>query len=194
MKKSVSIVIAILLTLAAIFTVSVAAFAAEIVPGKIETTKAAEAPAIAAPTTTAAPVTVTTTANARENFQKEYVSKVEAEASSKKAEEEASKKIAELSSQVAALTTKSATTLPNSTEEDNAPVVTNAPGQTAIYDEPDTSAAAGNNGAAKSGGKKAAAVSTRVPNTGSNAAVPAFAVLALIAGTVAVVKTKKSEV
>ena len=192
MKKSVSIVIAIMLTLAAIFTVSVAAFAAEIAPAKEETPKSAETPAIAAPTT-AAPVTAApTTADARANFAKDYASKVAEESSSKKAAEDASKAVEELSKQVAALTTKSATTLPNSTVEDNAEIVTAAPGQTAIYDEPETAAAAKT--PAKGGAKKAAAVSTRVPNTGSSAVVPAFAVLALLAGTVAVVKTKKSEI
>ena len=193
MKKSVSIVIAIMLTLAAIFTVSVAAFAAEIAPAKEETPKSAETPAIPVPTTTAAPVTAApTTADARANFAKDYASKVAEESSSKKAAEDASKAVEELSKQVAALTTKSATTLPNSTVEDNAEIVTAAPGQTAIYDEPETAAAAKT--PAKGGAKKAAAVNTRVPNTGSSAVVPAFAVLALLAGTVAVVKTKKSEV
>lgn len=188
MKKTLSIVIAVMLTLAAIFTLSIAAFAAEVAVDKEDTPKSAETPAIAPPTT-AAPVTAApTTADARANFQKEYASKAAEEASSKKAAEAASKAVEELSKQVASLTTKA--TLVNKTEEDNAPIVTNAPGQTAIYDEPETAAA----GKTPTKAATKAAVSTRVPNTGSSAIVPAFAVLALLAGTVAVVKTKKSEV
>ena len=58
-------------------------------------------------------------------------------------------------------------------------VVTNAEGVTSIDDGPETTT------------KKPANVDNVIPDTGSNVVVPAVALLVLAAGTVAVVKTKK---
>ena len=63
----------------------------------------------------------------------------------------------------------------------NTNIVTNAPGQTAIDDGPETTA------------KKAAPVVNNNPSTGSSIIAPAIAFLALTAGVAAVVKTKKDE-
>ena len=93
--------------------------------------------------------------------------------------------IADLSSAVDKL---GSTTRPNKPTEDNGDVVTNPSGVTAVDDSGDNTTKA-----AVSSTRKAAPVSGRVPNTGSSIAVPAIAVLALVAGTVAVVKTKKNE-
>ena len=193
MKKSVSVVIAILLTLAAVLTVSVAAFAAEISP-ETATTKAAEVtvPTVVATTPTTAAAKPATTLDPRRADEATSASIKADNEAAEKAAKEASSRLAEIQKQIENMSTKPATTLPNSTKLDDAEVVPLADGQTAIYDGPETTAKGAGSGAKTT--KKAAAVSTRVPNTGSSAIVPAFAVLALIAGTVAVVKTKKNEI
>lgn len=70
-----------------------------------------------------------------------------------------------------------------------APIETLAPGQTAI-DDGDTTAAATN---APATTRRPANVDNTIPGTGSSVIVPAIALLALAAGTVAVVKTKKED-
>lgn len=66
------------------------------------------------------------------------------------------------------------------------PVVTRAPGQTVIDDSDETTKAPATT-------KKPAKVESNIPSTGSAVVVPAIALLALAAGTVAVVKTKKED-
>ena len=152
MKKTVSLVLALMLALVAVFSLSMMAFAdgEDGAAADTATTSTTAAPSEtrgdqrqegeATTTTTTKPAT--TTANILDK-----------------------------------LTTT--TTLPNSAKEDDAEIVTNAPGQTAIVDEPANTT------------RKAASTDTYVPNTGSSVVLSAVAVLAVMAGTVAVVKTKK---
>ena len=168
MKKTASIIIAVIIALTAICTVSVMAFAKTIEVTEAPTTTAAAA-ATSASTTKADPTNAKNTTTT-------------AAASSSKS---AAELIADLSSAVDKITT----TLPNKVTEDNGDVVTNPSGVTAVDDSGDATTKA----AVSSTKKAAAPVSSRVPNTGSSVAVPAIAVLALLAGTVAVVKTKKNE-
>lgn len=66
-------------------------------------------------------------------------------------------------------------------------VVTRAPGETVIDEGDETTKAA------PATTKKPAKVESNIPSTGSAVVVPAIALLALAAGTVAVVKTKKED-
>lgn len=133
MKKTVSVVLALVLAFVALFTVCTVAFAVEHEDERDVTTAAPVTTTAAPVTTTAAPVTTTTPP-----------------------------------------TTKT----PDVTVADDDPIVTNPQGVTAIVDDPVTT-------------KKASKVTSSIPSTGNAAFVPAVAVLALLAGTVAVVKTKK---
>lgn len=153
MKKTVSLVLALMLALVAVFSLSMMAFAdgEDGAAADTATTSTTAAPTEtrvdqrqegeATTTTTTKPTT--TTANILDK-----------------------------------LTTPA--TLPSSPKDDDAPIHTNAPGQTAIFDEP-----------ANTTTHKAASTDTYVPNTGSSVVLSAVAVLAVMAGTVAVVKTKK---
>ena len=84
----------------------------------------------------------------------------------------------------AAGTTAAGTTAAGTTGTTLAPdvTVTLAPGQTS-YEGQDTATTT----------KKPAAVDNTIPSTGSGVVVPAIALLALAAGTVAVIKTKKED-
>lgn len=153
MKKTVSLLLAVLFAAIAICTMAIGVFAAE--DGKAlaanddpanpyaagATTKA---PATAAPTT-AAPTAAPTTA-------------------------------APTAAPTTAVATLPASTLAPDIEK------TNAPGQTAIDDGPETKAP-----------KAPAKVISDNPSTGSSIAAPAVALLALAAGVTVVVKTKKDE-
>ncbi len=171
MKKTTSLIIAVVIALTAICTVSVMAFA--------KTVEITEAPATSA--SAAADSTSSTKAPATTDPQNAKNTTATTKAASTKSPADI---IADLSSAVDKL---GSTTLPNKPTEDNGDVVTNPSGVTAVDDSGDTTKAA------VSSTRKAAPVSGRVPNTGSSIAVPAIAVLALLAGTVAVVKTKKNE-
>ncbi len=168
MKKTFSMLLAVIMAAIAVCTFSVVGFADENddpVDGFVTeaTTKAAEV------ATTAAATTPATTAAA-----------TEAPATTAAATTEAPSETAPLF------------TLPEipSNLEDilaSAPIVTLAPGQTAVIED-DTTAAT----KAPSTTKKPAKVDSAIPGTGSSI-VPAIALLALAAGTVAVVKTKKED-
>ena len=140
MKKSITLVLALMVALTAIFSLSVLAFA--------DGSDAPAEPTTAA--TTAAPTTKSAADSGDSILNK--------------------------------LTTT--TKLPDQTKEDTDDVVT---GPSAVVDDPTeaTKAASGDET------KAPAKVVSSIPNTGSSMAVPAIAVLALVAGTVAVVKTKK---
>ena len=171
MKKTTSLIIAVVIALTAICAVSVMAFAKTV--EVTEPTSASTAAPSSSATTKAAPTTDPQNAKNTTSTTKAASSKSPAEI------------IADLSSAVDKL---GSTTLPNKPTEDNGDVVTNPSGVTAVDDSGDNTTKA-----AVSSTRKAAPVSGRVPNTGSSIAVPAIAVLALMAGTVAVVKTKKNE-
>ena len=170
MKKTTSLIIAVVIALTAICTVSVMAFA--------KTVEITEAPT----TSAAADSTSSTKAPATTDPQNAKNTTATTKAASTKSPADI---IADLSSAVDKL---GSTTLPNKPTEDSGDVVTNPSGVTAVDDSGDNTTKA-----AVSSTRKAAPVSGRVPNTGSSIAVPAIAVLALVAGTVAVVKTKKNE-
>ena len=140
MKKSITLVLALMVALTAIFSLSVLAFADD--------------SAAPAEPTTAATTVADTTKSAADSGD----------------------------SILNKLTTT--TKLPDQTKEDTDDVVT---GPSAVVDDPTeaTKAASGDET------KAPAKVVSSIPNTGSSMAVPAIAVLALVAGTVAVVKTKK---
>lgn len=80
-----------------------------------------------------------------------------------------------------AASTVSTTKLQNNSESDTASVVSNT----------GTTINANNITVGSTSARSTAAVVSNVPHTGSSIAVPAVAVLALLCGTVAVVKTKK---
>lgn len=175
MKKTATVIISAILALMMVCTISVIGFAKVFDESTTAPTTKATDTTKAADTTKATPTT--DPQNAKNT-------------TTKKAEESTTKKSAEdlikdLSSAVDKL---GSTTLPNSVTEDNADVVTNPSGVTAVQDDD-----AGTTKAAVSSTRKAAAVSSRVPNTGSSVVAPVVALLALAAGTVAVVKTKKNE-
>ena len=167
MKKTTSLIIAVVIALTAICTVSVMAFAKTVEITEASTTSAA------------ADSTSSTKAPATTDPQNAKNTTATTKAASTKSPADI---IADLSSAVDKL---GSTTLPNKPTEDNGDVVTNPSGVTAVDDSGDTTKAAVSS--------TRAPVSGRVPNTGSSIAVPAIAVLALLAGTVAVVKTKKNE-
>lgn len=183
MKKSLSLVLAVIFALAAIFAVSTMVFAGGADAGADSSadTPAADAPKADTPAADAPKETekvVTRPANDRDTTKA---------ADTTKATEPASVNgLSQLESLVSKLDSSTNTTIPNSAKDDDAPVVTNPAGQTAFVND-DTSAAAANTT------KAPAVVSTYVPKTGSTAAVPAIAILALLAGTAAVVAVKKND-
>lgn len=156
MKKTISLVLAVLFAAIAVCTFAISAFAApeastttttraadnDDVPGPTEPTTAA--PTTAAPTTTTAAATTTTTASDK--------------------------------------TTTAAGTTATTKAAD---VTKTMPASQTNYVDPDEKGT-------KATTKKAPAkVDSSIPSTGSEILVPAVALLALAAGTVAVVKTKK---
>ena len=174
MKKTATVIISAILALMMVCTISVIGFAKVVDESTTAPTTKATDTTKAADTTKATPTT--DPQNAKNS-------------TTKKAEESTTKKSAEdlLKDLSSAVDKLGSTTLPNSVTEDNADVVTNPSGVTAVQDDDATSKAA------VSSTRKAAAVSSRVPNTGSSVVAPVVALLALAAGTVAVVKTKKNE-
>ena len=165
--------LAVIFALAAIFALTALAFAAD---GDTDTSSSTAA--------TEASTAETRKDSARDDTTSSST-KADASSSSSSAavNEDLSKALDSLSSAADSLSTKA--TLPNTPTKDTADTVTNAPGVTAFVDD-DTTAQAGTT-------KTAAPVNTYVPKTGSSYAIPAVAVLALLAGTVAVVAVKKNE-
>ena len=170
MKKSLSIVLAVIFALAAIFALTALAFA-ENDTDTSSSSSAAESSTVE-----------TRSAAGRDDTS----SSAKADESSSKADtsSSASQGLDQLESLISKLDTSTKATLPNTPTKDNAETVTNAPGVTAFVND-DTTAQATT--------KAAAPVNTYVPKTGSSYAIPAVAVLALLAGTVAVVAVKKNE-
>lgn len=187
MKKSVSVILAVMFALAALFTVSVVAFADDAKTPVVEPKAEEKAPetTVAAPTT-AAPTTAKP-AETRAPSGRDALT-----ATSKATETTTAANISEainnLSSAINSLSTT--TTLPNKPTEDNAEIVEN---NETVY-EGQGSESSETSVKVVSTTRKAAAVNKYVPNTGSNAVVPAVALLALAAGVAAVVKTKKEEI
>lgn len=153
MKKTVSLLLAVIIAAVAFCTLAVSAFADDPAddPNDVRNTTTTTTTTATTTTTTAAATTTTTTAAA------------ETTTTTTKAADDAT------------TTTAAATTKEDVT-------VTRKPGETVI-DEGDTKA--------PSTTKKPASVDSAIPSTGSSIAVPAIALLALAAGTIAVVKTKK---
>lgn len=162
MKKSITLVLALMVALTAIFSLSVLAFADD--------------SAAPAEPTTAAPAA--DTADTRPTSIRDIIPTTEATTAAPTTKSAADSGDSILNK----LTTT--TKLPDQTKEDTDEVVT---GPSAVVDDPTeaTKAASGDET------KAPARVVSSIPNTGSSMAVPAIAVLALVAGTVAVVKTKK---
>ena len=186
MKKSLSLVLAVIFALAAIFAVSTMVFAGGADAGADSSadTPAADAPKADTPAADAPKETekvVTRPANDRDATEKSTEASKSNDTSSASVNG-----LSQLESLVSKLDSSTNTTIPNSAKDDDAPVVTNPAGQTAFVND-DTSAAAANTT------KAPAVVSTYVPKTGSTAAVPAIAILALLAGTAAVVAVKKND-
>lgn len=177
MKKTISMLLAVLMAAIAVCTFGVSAFADE-------TTVAAnddptDAFVTAAPT--AAPTEAPTTAPATE--APTTAPATEAPATTAGSTEEATTNV--LDGIIGGiLGTTDASQLQE--DLDNTPTVTRDPSQTYI-DEGDTTAAA-----APATTKKPAKVESNIPSTGSTV-VPVIALLALAAGTAAVVKTKKED-
>lgn len=170
MKKTISAVLALIVAISAIFVLSAIVFAAD---GDANTADTSSS--------TAAPV----------DERNETSSKADESSSSSKADTSSSSSAPAnvdlsnaLDSLSSAINSVSKTTLPNKPTADNAETVTNKPGETAFVNDDVTGG---------STTKAPAKVVPYVPNTGSSFAVPAIALLALMAGTVAVVKTKKND-
>jgi len=174
MKKTISAVLALIVAVAAIFALSAIVFA--------DDNNTNDTPAVVAtPNSSSAPVDErnddTTKADNSSSSSKADTSS----SSSAPANVDLSNALDSLSS---AINSVSKTTLPNKPTADNAETVTNKPGETAFVNDDVTGG---------STTKAPAKVVSYVPNTGSSFAVPAIALLALMAGTVAVVKTKKND-
>ena len=167
MKKSITLVLALMVALTAIFSLSVLAFA-----------DGSDAPAepTTAAATTAAPAA--DTADTRPTSIRDIIPTTAATTAA-----DTTKSAADSGDSILNKLTTT-TKLPDQTKEDTDAVVT---GPSAVVDDPTeaTKAASGDET------KAPAKVVSSIPNTGSSMAVPAIAVLALVAGTVAVVKTKK---
>ena len=179
MKKTVSMLLAVLMAAIAVCTFGVSAFADETTvvanddPTDAFVTEAPTAAPTAAPTeapaTTAAPTAAPTEAPATTAASAEATTNIV-------------DGIGGLLGSVGITTPEELESILNA-----APVVTLPEGVTAI-DEGDTTAAP----AAPATTKKPAKVESNIPSTGSTV-VPVIALLALAAGTVAVVKTKKED-
>lgn len=185
MKKSVSVILAVMFALAALFTVSVVAFADDAKTPVVEPKAEEKAPetTVAAPTT-AAP----TTAKPAETRAPSGRDALTATSKETTTAANISEAINNLSSAINSLSTT--TTLPNKVTEDNAEIVEN---NETVY-EGQGSESSETSVKVVSTTRKAAAVNKYVPNTGSNAVIPAVALLALATGVAAVVKTKKEEI
>ena len=163
MKKTVSIIFAVIFALTAIFALTSIAFADD-GANILNSATTAAADVAPAPETSTAPA-----ANADSIVDS----------------------LSKLSDAIDNLPKNDTSTLPNSVKPDDAEVVTNAPGVTAI--DEGTSAEASTEAPEVKSTKAAAAVTTYVPNTGSNAAIGVVALLALAGGACAAVVSKKKE-
>lgn len=151
MKKTISLMLAVLIAAVAICTLAMSAFAA---PGDDDDPVNDPGMTVSTTETTTATTTATTTT--------ETTTKADETTSTTKADETTA--------------TTATTTTPDVTK-------TMAASQT-NYVDPDENST-------KSTTKAPAKVDNAIPSTGSSVVVPAIALLALAAGTVAVVKTKK---
>jgi hypothetical protein len=187
MKKSLSVILAVMFALAALFTISVVAFADDAQAPVVEPKAEEKAPetTVAAPTT-AAPTTAKPAETRAPSGRDALTATSKAETTTAANISEA---INNLSSAIDTLNTT--TTLPNKVTEDRAETVVN---DETAYEGQGNETSAATSVKVVSTTKKAAAVNKYVPNTGSNAVVPAVALLALAAGVAAVVKTKKEEI
>ena len=168
MKKTFSMILAVLMAAVVACTFSVIGFADETttnddpVDNFVTTTEATtKAATTAAPATTTAPATTAaTTAPATTGTET-------------------------TTSIIDGILGMLSTTVDVSKDNEAEAIVTRAPGQTVIDDGDETTAAPATT-------KKPAKVESSIPSTGSSI-VPAVALLALAAGVVAVVKTKKED-
>ncbi len=185
MKKSISVLLAVLFALAAVFACSAIAFADD--PPEQNNMEANTETRADKPAEDPVADTPKVGAEADKGETRKDTSKdITVPATKETTTVASTDPVKQLEDLINKLDTTTKTTLPNKTEKDDSPVVTNPDGVTAFVDDDTT---AGTPTTAKS----AAPVKTYVPNTGSSFAVPAFAVLALLAGTVAVVAVKKNE-
>lgn len=173
MKKTISMLLAVLMAAIAVCTFGVAAFADE------TTTLVNDDP------TDAFVETTTKEATTKEATTKEETTKAAEESSTAASSDaaESTTAVIDIEGILGALTTMNIADILASE-----PVVTLPEGVTAIDDGDETTKAA-----APSTTKKPAKVESNIPSTGSSIVVPAIALLALAAGTVAVVKTKKED-
>ena len=173
MKKTFSMILAVLMAAVVACTFSVVGFADETttnddpVDNFVTTTEATtKAATTAAPTTTAPATTVPATT-------------VPATTSAETTSTETTTSI------IDGILGMLSTTVDVSKDNEAEEIVTRVPGQTVIDDGDETTAAPATT-------KKPAKVESSIPSTGSSI-VPAVALLALAAGVVAVVKTKKED-
>ena len=175
MKKTISMLLAVLMAAVAVCSFSVIGFADETTaaanddPVDSFVTEATKAPATEA--ATKAPATTEAATKAPETTK---APEATAEATTEDPLKDFINSI---------LTTKSAEEVSKENEAEE--IVTRAPGQTVVVDNDETTKA-------PVATKKPAKVESNIPSTGSSF-VPAIALLALAAGTVAVVKTKKED-
>ena len=177
MKKTVSMLLAVIMAAIAVCSFSVIGFADETVAND-DPVDSFVTEATKAPVTEAA-----TKAPATEAATKAPEATNAPEASTAASEETTKDPLQNFIESI--LTTKSAEEVSKENEAEEA--VTGVPGQTAIDDGKETTKAAPATTA-----KKPAKVESNIPSTGSSV-VPVIALLALAAGTVAVVKTKKED-
>ena len=169
MKKTIALVLAMMFALCAFATT---AFADN------ETTTAATT---AAPSTTAATSAAPTTTQKSDDVTDGFDSTTAAATTAAATTAASTTAAATTAAGTTAAGTTAASTTAVSTSAPDV-TVTLAPGQTS-YEGQDTSTTT----------KKPASVDTTIPSTGSSIVVPAVALLALAAGTVAVIKTKKED-
>lgn len=179
MKKTISMLLAVLMAAVAVCSFSVIGFADETTaaanddPVDSFVTEATKAPATEA--ATKAPATTEAATKAPEaTAEATKAPEATAEATTEDPLKDFINSI---------LTTKSAEEVSKENEAEE--IVTRAPGQTVVVDNDETTKA-------PVATKKPAKVESNIPSTGSSF-VPAIALLALAAGTVAVVKTKKED-
>lgn len=176
MKKTISMLLAVLMAAVAVCSFSVIGFADETAAANddpvdafvTEATKAPEVTVTKAPEVTVPDVTVTKAP----------------ETSVPAAEATTEDPLKDFIDSILASTTKSAAEVSKENEAEE--IVTAKPGVTFIDDGEETTKAPATT-------KKPAKVESNIPSTGSSVVVPAIALLALAAGTVAVVKTKKED-
>ncbi len=164
MKKTVSMLLAILIAAISLCTLATSAFAETTTATATTTEFTPENPTDSRLTTTAASTTATTKATTTATTAAPTTATTQATTAAG----------------TTATTASSATTTEVSTTDE---VATRKPGETYIDDSDETTKAPTT--------KKPAKVESVIPSTGSSIAVPAIALLALAASTVAVIKSKK---